>query len=466
MTDVDEQAAERGRDAGVRRHQHRGDRELLGERRSVQRPGSPEDDEGELAGVVAAADRDQSHGVGHVGVRHLQDRVRGVVELEPEGLADTGQDGLLGRGPVEPHRAADQLLAQPSEHDVRVGVRRLRVAAPVARRAGIGARRLRPVAERPGRVDPGERPAARADGEHLDRREADRVAVLDEPLLRHARLPVVDERDVGARPAHVEPDRVRVAAEAGEMPARDGAGRDARGGKPHREALRRMRRHHAAAGVQQQQVAVVPALREPAPEPLHIAPDEGREHGVRDRGREALVLEDLRQDLGGGRHCDVGQLLLQDLAHPQLVGRVRVGVDEADRHGRDAAPAENAGDPPRLLLVQRRHDLAGEVDALLDLEAVAASDVGRSDVLVGVPEVVLRAATDLDHVAKALRRHHRRRRQPPREQRVRRHGRAVAEEDEIAELDSGLLHAGQHPVDRDPRSRGPSRPRPFRWPRP
>jgi hypothetical protein len=51
-----------------------------------------------------------------------------------------------------------------------------------------------------------------------------------------------------------------------------------------------------------------------------------------------------------------------------------------------------ARDLARALLVERLDDSARVVDALGDLEAVAAADVRRRDVLVGVPEVVLRAA--------------------------------------------------------------------------
>ena len=128
------------------------------------------------------------------------------------------------------------------------------VATPVARRPRIGAGRLRAVAQRAGLVDPRERAAAGADREHLDRREADRVAVLDEPLLRHALLALVDERDVGARAAHVEADRVREAAERRDVAAGDRARGDARRGQADREALRaawassRRRRSAGAAG--------------------------------------------------------------------------------------------------------------------------------------------------------------------------------------------------------------------------
>ena len=171
-------------------------------------PGAAEDDERELARVVAAADRDQADGVGHVRVGDLDDRLGGLQRLEPERLAD-GPRARARR------RAASSVIAPPISSEPRrpsttlasvfVG---LVVAAAVARRARVGAGRLRAVAQRAGLVDPGQRAAAGADRQHLDRREADRVAVLDEPLLRDPLLALVDERDVGARAAHVEADRV------------------------------------------------------------------------------------------------------------------------------------------------------------------------------------------------------------------------------------------------------------------
>ena len=335
----------------------------------------------------------------------------------------------VGGAGVERHRPADQLRAEAAEHDVGVGVRGLLVAAQVTRGPGIRAGRLRAVAERAGAVDPGQRAAAGADRQHLDRREADRVAVLDEPLLRDPLLALVDERDVGARAAHVEADRVRVAAQHRDVAARDRARGDARRGEPDGQLLGRLRRHHAAARVQQQDVAVVAALLEPRLEPLHVAADERREHGVRDRRREALVLEDLGQDVARGGDADARQLLLEDLAHALLVLRVGVRVDEADGDGLDAALAQDRGDAARALLVDGLEHLAVVPHPLAHLEAVAAADVRRRDVLVGVPEVFLRAAADLDHVAEALGRDHGRAREVARDQRVRGHGRAVREDD-------------------------------------
>ena len=89
---VDEQAAERRRDARVGRDDHGRDRQLLGERGAVQRAGAAERDQREVARVIAAADRDQADGVGHVGVGDLDHRARRVEQLEPERLGHAVAD--------------------------------------------------------------------------------------------------------------------------------------------------------------------------------------------------------------------------------------------------------------------------------------------------------------------------------------------------------------------------------------
>ena len=215
------------------------------------------------------------------------------------------------------------------------------------------------------------------------------------------------------------------------------------------QLLGRLRGHHAAARVQQQHVAVVAALLEARLQPLHVAADERREHRVRDGRREALVLEDLRQDVARGGDAHARQLLLEDLPHAALVVRVGVRVDEADGDGLDTALAEHGGHAPRPGLVDRLQDLAVVADPLVHLEAIAPADVRRRHVLVGVPEVFLRAAADLDDVAEAGRRDHRGAREGARDQRVRRDGRSVREDGHVAQVDLGrVAHAVDDGVDR------------------
>ena len=92
--------------------------------------------------------------------------------------------------------------------------------------------------------------------------------------LVDAHLAAVDERDVGAGAAHVEPDGVLVAAEAREALAGDRARGDARGGEAHGVLLHQRLGHDAAAGVQQQQIALVAALLQPLAESLDVAADQ------------------------------------------------------------------------------------------------------------------------------------------------------------------------------------------------
>ena len=88
---------------------------------------------------------------------------------------------------VEAQAAGDRhLRVEPSEEDVGVGHRRQAAAAAVGRRPRIGARALRPDAQRPALVEPRDRPAARADGVDVDVRHAHRQAG-DDPLRRDAR---------------------------------------------------------------------------------------------------------------------------------------------------------------------------------------------------------------------------------------------------------------------------------------
>ena len=224
------------------------------------------------------------------------------------------------------------------------------------------------------------------------RREADRVAVLDEPLVRGAQLAVVDERDVGARAAHVEADRVldsphsaamwRLAIAPAAMP--EAARRTA---KPLRPCSRR---HHAAAGVQEQQVAVVAVVLEP----LARAARRSRRRAARARrwrrsSRSARARRSRAAPRWTSRRARPAAPPRGSRACAARCRRVRVGVDEADRDRLDLAPAQDRAPTSRASSSSSGvDDLAGVVDALGHLEAVAAADVRRRDVLVGVPQVV------------------------------------------------------------------------------
>ncbi len=454
VLDVDQQAAQCRGDAGVRRHDHRRDRQFTRDRGPVQRARAAEGAQGEVARIVAARDRQQAHGVSHVSVGHAHDRLGGLVQLHAERLGHRAAHGVLGQLRVQRDLAARQRGAEPPEHHVRVGVGRDLVAVPVAGGPRIGAGRLRPVAQRPALVPPGQRPAARADGQHLDRREADRKAVLDVPVLGDARLSLVRDRHVGRRAAHVEADRVRVAAEVADESTGDRTRGNARSGQSRGEVADRLGRHHAAAGMEQQQFARIAAIGQLVRQARHVIDHHGRHDRVGHGGREPLVLENFGHDLRRDRDRNVRHDLFQDVAHALLVGAVHVGVHEAHGDRRHAAFLQDARHAVGVVLVQPDQDLALCADAFAHGQAVAARDVGLGHVLVGVPKVFLVGAPDLDHVAKALGADHRRARQVAGDQRVGRHGRPVREHGHVRQVDPRLVDAVHDRAHRVVRGRG------------
>ncbi len=132
----------------------------------MQRAGAAERDEGEVARVVAALDRDDAERAQHLRVHDLDHR----------GRVDAGQ--RRGRRVAVEHEPAGELRRQPAEQQVRVGHGRA-AAGAVAGGPGIGARALRPDADRPARVETDERAAAGADGVQVDGRQPDREAADD-----------------------------------------------------------------------------------------------------------------------------------------------------------------------------------------------------------------------------------------------------------------------------------------------
>ena len=136
------------------------------------------------------------------------------------------------------------------------------------------------------------------------------------------------------------------------MPARDRARRDAGRGEPNRETLDRPRRHHAVARMQDQEVAVVAAGDEAFLELPNVVADDGREHRVRDRRREPLVLEDLGQDVARERDPRVGKLGGQDVSSSARAPDWRRSSRSRPRQTRPS-PLQLSGERPCLRLVER-----------------------------------------------------------------------------------------------------------------
>ena len=222
-------------------------------------------------------------------------------------------------------------------------------------------------------VQPADRPAAGPDGvdvdhRHLDRPPADLAAVGSPHAagFHHA--------DVAGGAAHVEPDCVAVPRERRQQRGSDRAARRSREDAPGPRALGLARRDEAAGGAHQRRLGQA-ALAGHGSQTAEVAAEERGEVGVDHRGRAALVLAELGQDLVRDRHVDARQLGAEVLGDRALVGGLEVGEQQADRDRLGARLADRLGEP-RGLPVAKRLDRAGRADPLGCTELCLGGDEG------------------------------------------------------------------------------------------
>ena len=142
--------------------------------------------------------------------------------------------------------------------------------------------------------------------------------------------------------------------------------------------------------MQDQEVAVVAAGDEAFLELPNVVADDGREHRVRDRRREPLVLEDLGQDVARERDPRVGKLGGQDVSSSARAPDWRRSSRSRPRQTRPLAASafgRATVPPPR----RAARAPAPSNRPFRDLEAIAPPDVRRRHV-VRVPQLVLPAA--------------------------------------------------------------------------
>ena len=136
-----------------------------------------------------------------------------------------------------------------------------------------------------------------------------------------------------------------------------------------------VQRHLAAVGADDHGVGADTGGIQALAHHAQAAGDDGLEVGVGERGRGPLILLPLGQDLVGDRERQARQLLGQDRLDRLLMGGVEVGEQQADGDGLDLRlGTDRSGDRTDLGRVERGDDLAIGVDALGQLEAVAALD--------------------------------------------------------------------------------------------
>ena len=235
------------------------------------------------------------------------------------------------------------------------------------------------------------------------------------PTSAHSRLPV-PERGAEARA------RDRAGGRAGEDDAKRLLQRLAPG----------QQRRRAVGEVQ---LALEAQLAQVGVEARRVAPEDELHEDVDDRRRRARVLLGQRRGLRGDRDRDVvAQHLAGQLAQLLLVGRVDVGVEQADRHALHLAAAQHRELAARLVGVERAQ-LAAVGEHPLDH---AAAQVARHERPGGVAErappggvglPVERAAdrAAVEDVAEALGGEEGDLRQPARDDRVEPHRARVVE---------------------------------------
>jgi hypothetical protein len=462
--EVGRQQPGRREDPRARRDEHRREPGVSRDRVRVQRARAAERDEQEFARIVATVHRDQAERVHHRRVRDLDDAVRRLDRVQAERHGAALLDRALRAVDVEAELAAEEVAGiEPAEHEVGVRHRRLGAAPAVADRAGLGARAPRADAQQAAGVDPRDRAAAGADLDEVDHRRPHRIArereaadaggrvAAHEVVLRHRRLPAPDQPDLRGRAAHVEREQVAAADHAAEVRGGDHAGGRARLDHEHRPPPSGRRAEDAAARLHHEQLRLDTGVREPLLDPLEVALDDGPDDGVDHRRRCAQVLAELRRHLGGERDRHAGQLLGEDRADPQLVLRVDVGVQQADRDRLDLLASQHGRRVAHRALVERRHDLAARTEPLDDADGAVARHERPRLLELRVVQAGADLAGDLEQVAEPLRRHEAAARDPALDDRVRRHRRRMHDEGDGGDL---RLPAGERTLDGRHEARG------------
>ena len=177
---VGHQHAEGGEVTGHAGHDQRRDVQFARDFGRVQPAGAAESEEGEVARIVAARNRDAAHRERHLRDRDLDDAERGFIDGDAERLGDLLADALARCLHVERHLAAEKTFGDhASERDVGIGDGRFRAALTVGDRTGMTAGAARADFQRADLIDPGDAAAAGADLDDVDDRQHHRMSARD-----------------------------------------------------------------------------------------------------------------------------------------------------------------------------------------------------------------------------------------------------------------------------------------------
>jgi hypothetical protein len=287
--------------------------------------------------------------------------------VDPELGRDT-VNRSFGRRSVETAPAAEKARRiEIAEHEIGVGNGRSGAAGAVAGGSRDGAGALRTDMQDAAGVDPGDRAAARPDTGDVEAVQRDRVPG-DAAAGDEGRVAADDQRDVGAGAAHVERDQTLFFHEARGMDAAGYAAGRARQHGSGRHAPGLGDRHDAAVRLNDQGRPAVAGFREPLLEPRQIAREGWADIGVDDRCRDPLVFLDLRQHLGRQRDVGAGEFPFDRRLGRELMTRVAVGVEVADRDSLNLFPFQ------RIERVVERGPVQRDLDTAVGAQPLAHAE--------------------------------------------------------------------------------------------
>ena len=331
--------------------------------------GSAEGHNGEFPGVHPALDRHEPDTLGYGGGNQPAHAIGRLYRGDSQGSGDAFLQSLLSDRGVQRSPPTQEILrVQVAQHEVRVGHRWVVAAFPIACRTRVRPGAVRPHVEYPALIHPGNATPSGSEGVDVNHRHGNLPSGL-ELLGGQVGNTVFDQGDVGAGPAHVKGDGLRLAQSFSQRghrvhPTR-GAGQD----RPHRLAHGLFDGGDPSIGLHDQHVADPPVRVKPLPQPVQILAKHRADVGVDDRGAKPVEFLDLGNYLLGKRSVDPRKPGADPLRGHPFVNRVQVREEEAHRKGLHLLFLHSVQRPVQIIKIQGRVDTPVSSDTLGDAKA-------------------------------------------------------------------------------------------------
>ena len=216
------------------------------------------------------------------------------------------------------------------------------------------------------------------------------------------RLPVRDQRDIGAGPAHVERHQIGNAEQIGAATAAGNAAGRSRQHRARGKTRGFSDRRHAAMRQHDEQTALEAGLVKTLLEIGQIAPHDRLDIGVHDRGRDALIFLDLRQHVAGSGDADIRQFSRQAFDRGKFMGGIEIGMQEANRDRGRAGFLDRGDGIAERGGIERYQDLATRLQPFAHAKTPLARHQRLRRRRAQIVAVGLEAFAHLDDVAMAF----------------------------------------------------------------